>query len=349
MSKFEALLDVLEREEHDLEAQLASGDRAVREKSEIIQRTRETIIATEERIRSLGEQRERATQERERLLAEKEETSARLVTIAASLEEATQTRGTIEAEMREKEQIKNQADAVLRERRAELAKARDEVYSLLNHRNQRSNELERRRARANEIDRRLAHIEAEQSGLADKRRNLEAQQSDLKMQFETAAAAVAVAEQEYQAAQDRKEQLRRELDEKQNLSFSIQGEIGKKISKIEFFTEPCRARHRRRRSNGYLACGVRLVVSRAGDCCRRFTTDAAYRPAFESVLGEIAYYLCVPTSKDAFEAVEVLRHSQKGKATLVALNKVPKQQRTIRAMSARRFPSRSTMRSTTTF
>src|ERR1043165_4021235 len=88
LAKFEALLDVLEREERDLEEQLSSGDRAVREKSEINQRTRETIIATEERIRSLGEQRERATQERERLLAEKEETSARLVTIGASLAEA---------------------------------------------------------------------------------------------------------------------------------------------------------------------------------------------------------------------------------------------------------------------
>jgi chromosome segregation protein len=323
LSKFEALLDVLEREERDLEEQLSSGDRAVREKSEIIQRTRETIIATEERIRSLGEQRERATQERERLLAEKEETSTRLVTIGASLAEATQTRGTIEEEMRAKEQVKNEADAVLRERRQELAKARDEVYSLLNKRNQRSNELERRRARANEIERRLAHIEAEQGNLAGKRSNLESQQGEFKTQLETASAAVAVAEQEYQSAQDQKEQLRRELDEKQNLSFSLQSEIGKKISKIEFFTSLVERGTGAGEATEYLLAESGWSSAEPVTVADSFTTDAAYRPAFESVLGEIAYYLCVPTSKDAFEAVEVLRHAQKGKATLVALDKVP--------------------------
>ena len=34
-------------------------------------------------------------------------------------------------------------------------------------------------------------------------------------------------------------------------------------------------------------------------------------------------YLIVESSKDAFEAVDVLRHSQKGKATLIALDRVP--------------------------
>lgn len=323
LSKFEALLDVLEREEHDLEEQLSSGDRAVREKSEIIQRTRETIIATEERIRSLGEQRERATVERERLLAEKEETAARLITIGSSLAEATQTRGTIEEEMREKEQIKNEADKVLRERRGELAKARDEVYSLLNLRNQRSNELERRRARANEIDRRVTHIEAEQAGLGDKRTNLDAQQTDLKSQLEVAASAVAEAEQEQVTSQNRKDQLRAELDEKQNLSFTIQGEIGKKISKIEFFTSLVERGTGAGEATEYLLGESGWSSAEPVTVADSFTTDAAYRPAFESVLGEIAYYLCVPTSRDAFEAVEVLRHAQKGKATLVALDRVP--------------------------
>src|ERR1035437_2610961 len=243
LSKYEALLDVLEREEHDLEQQLTSGDRAVREKSQIIQRTRETIIATEERLRSLAEQRERATTGRERpppeperLLAEKQELTERLAEIGTAHEDATRNRTAIEDEMREKEQVKSEADEVLRARRQELSKARDEVYTLLNLRNQRSNELERRRARSHEIERRLTHIESEQSSLVEKRAALETQSAELASQLEAAHAAVAQAEQEHQSAQDRKEQLKLELDAKQNESFAIQGEIGKKISKIEFFT-----------------------------------------------------------------------------------------------------------------
>jgi len=60
-----------------------------------------------------------------------------------------------------------------------------------------------------------------------------------------------------------------------------------------------------------------ITVADAFDC------DSEYRAAFESALGEIAYYLIVESSKDAFEAVDVLRHSQKGKATLIALDRVP--------------------------
>ncbi|MDP4199320.1 MAG: chromosome segregation protein SMC [Bacteroidota bacterium] len=323
LSKYEALLDVLEREEHDLEAQLASGDRAVHEKSAIIQRTRETIVATEERLRSLAEQRERATTERERLILEKQELTERLSVIGTSHEEATRNRAAIEDEMREKEQIKSQADDVLRAKRQELSKARDEVYTLLNLRNQRSNELERRRARSHEIERRLAHIEAEQSGISGKRETLETQSTELARELETANAAVAAAEQEGLVAQDRKEQLKTELDTKQNESFALQGEIGKKISKIEFFTSLVEQGTGAGEAAEYLMAEPGWASQEPIMVADAFTTDAAYRAAFESVLGEIAYYLIVPTSRDAFEAVEVLRHSQKGKATLVALDRVP--------------------------
>lgn len=323
LSKYEALLDVLEREEHDLEQQLTSGDRAVREKSAIIQRTRETIIATEERLRSLAEQRERATTERERLLAEKQELTERLAAIGTSHEDATRNRTALEDEMRAKEQVKSEADEVLRARRQELSKARDEVYTLLNLRNQRSNELERRRARSHEIERRLTHIEAEESNLTEKRTALETQTVELASQLEGAHAAVALAEQEHQSAQDRKEQLKVELDAKQNESFAIQGEIGKKISKIEFFTSLVEQGTGAGEAAEYLLAEPGWSSEEPIMVADAFTTDAAYRAAFESVLGEIAYYLIVPTSKDAFEAVEVLRHSQKGKATLVALDRVP--------------------------
>ena len=72
---------MIEREENEIEQQLVSSERSVKEKSEIIQRTRETIIATEERIRSLHEQKGRATQEFERLEREKVELTERLAAL----------------------------------------------------------------------------------------------------------------------------------------------------------------------------------------------------------------------------------------------------------------------------
>jgi len=326
LSKYEALLDVLEREEAEIEERLQSSERTVKEKSEIIQRTRETIIATEERIRALGEQKERATKDHERLQREKVELAERLEALKTAHERAAGDRSVLEEEKREKEQVRAEAESVVRQRRSELQKARDAVYSLLNKRNERSNDLERRRARIEELERRLSKFEGEYITLDEKHTKLEAESNTLTVDLASANDRVTSAEAEHQAARDRQQVLKTKLDELQNASFTLQNEIGKKISKIEFFTGLVEQGIGAGEGTQYLlsesgwASTDPITVADAFDC------DSDYRVAFESALGEIAYYLIVETSKDAFEAVDVLKHSQKGKATLIALDRVPNTQ-----------------------
>ncbi len=323
LSKYEALLDVIEREENEIEQQLVSSERSVKEKSEIIQRTRETIIATEERIRSLHEQKGRATQEFERLEREKVELTERLAALRIASERAVENKQELEEEKREKEQIRTQAENVVRARRSELQRARDQVYSLLTSRNERSNELERRKARIEELERRLSKFEGEYAALDEKHSGLQQEATKLTVELEASATHIANAESEYQSAQEKQESLKAKLEELQNSSFTVQNEIGKKISKIEFFTGLVEQGIGAGEGTQYLlsesgwASTDPITVADAFDC------DSEYRAAFESALGEIAYYLIVESSKDAFEAVDVLRHSQKGKATLIALDRVP--------------------------
>jgi len=236
LSKYEALLDVIEREENEIEEQLIASERSVKEKSEIIQRTRETIIATEERIRSLHEQKGRATQEFERLEREKVELTERLASLRVASERTVENKQELEEEKREKEQIRTEAENVVRARRSDLQKARDEVYSLLTSRNERSNELERRKARIEELERRLSKFESEYAALDEKRSGLEAESSKLAGELNAAGTRIAASEAEYQSAQEKQEALKAKLEELQNSSFTVQNEIGKKISKIEFFT-----------------------------------------------------------------------------------------------------------------
>ncbi len=86
----------------------------------------------------------------------------------------------------------------------------------------------------------------------------------------------------------------------QNSSFTVQNEIGKKISKIEFFTGLVEQGIGAGEGTQYLlsesgwASTDPITVADAFDC------DSEYRAAFESALGEIAYYLIVESSKDAF-------------------------------------------------
>ncbi|HET6400812.1 MAG TPA: chromosome segregation protein SMC [Candidatus Kapabacteria bacterium] len=323
LSKYEALLDVIEREESEIEARMISSERSVKEKSEIIQRTRETIIATEERIRALEEQKSRALADFERLEKEKIELSERIASLKLAHERAAQDRSTLEAEKLEKERIRTEAENVVRSRRAELQKARELVYALLNQRNERSNDLERRKARIEELERRLAKFEGEYAAIEEKHGSLEREARTLVEELTEVSKHIATAEAAHQSALDEQEALKAKLDELQNASFAVQNEIGKKISKVEFFTGLVEQGIGAGEGTQYLlsesgwASTDPITVADAFDC------DPEYRVAFESALGEIAYYLIVTSSKDAFDAVDVLRHSQKGKATLIALDRVP--------------------------
>ncbi|HEY3874647.1 MAG TPA: chromosome segregation protein SMC [Candidatus Kapabacteria bacterium] len=323
LSKYEAMLDVIEREESEIDQQLHISERSVKEKSDVIQRTRETMIATEERIRSLHEQKGRALQDFERLEKEKLELTERLSTLRTASERAVENRAELEAEKREKEQIRTEAENVVRARRTELQRARDLVYSLLTKRNERSNEFNMRKARIEELERRLARFEGEYATLESKRGALEVEATTLAGELSSSSERIASAETAYQSAQNEQQELKAKLEELQNASFAVQNEIGKKISKIEFFTGLVEQGIGAGEGTQYLlsesgwASQDPITVADAFDC------DAEYRAAFESALGEIAYYLIVESSKDAFEAVDVLRHSQKGKATLIALDRVP--------------------------
>jgi chromosome segregation protein len=334
LSKYEALLDVLEREENEIDEQLTSSERSVKEKSEIIQRTRETIIATEERIKALGEQKERATSEHDRLEREKIELTERIASLKVAHEKAAENREALESEKLEKEQARAEADEAVRSRRGEHEKARDEVYGLMNERNQRSNELVRRRARIEDLEKRLSNFSNEYSGLAEKRSSLEHETTTLQSQLAEASQLVSEAERRHQEAQETQDILKGKLEQLQNASFSIQNEIGKKISKIEFFTGLVEQGIGAGEGTQYLLSESGWSSSDPITVADAFDTNSEYRVAFESALGEIANYLIVPTSKDAFDAVDVLRHSQKGKATLIALDRVPQHSTSIPSLPA---------------
>jgi chromosome segregation protein len=325
LQKFEALLDVIESEETEIEEQLISSERGVKEKSDIIARTRETIIATEERIRSLTQQKDRAITERDRLEREKVEQTERLQSLGLALEKAKENRAALEEEKTSKEQAKAEADAVVRTRRAELQEARDVVYRLLNQRNQRSNEFERRKARIEELERRLTNLVSDHEKINASEATLRTDRERLESEKNSAQEKVALAEQNLQQLNERKEQLKQQLDELQNQSFQIQNEIGKKLSKIEFFTGLV--------EQGIGASeGTEFLLGQGGwsqgeviTVADAVSTAPEFRAAFESALGEVAHYLIVNNSAEAFQAVELLRHSQKGKATFVCLDRVPRE------------------------
>ncbi len=323
LSKLESLLDVIEREEEEIEGTLASSERGVKEKSEILARTRETIIATEERIRSLSGQKERAIADKERLENDHAELTARLASLTTEIAQARESRESFESEKSEQEEIRAAAETVVRERRSDLQSVRNEVFAVLSERNKKSNEIERSHARIEDLGTRLARFESEYRQLDEKLSQFSIEQEKLQEQREEAQTCVREMEGEYQKASDAKDQLKSKLDELQNESFNLQNEIGKTLSKIEFFTGLVEQGIGAGEGTEFLLNQHGWSSSEPVTVADAMTTAPDLRAAFESALGEVAHYLIVPKSSDAFHAVEMLRHSQKGKATFICLDRVP--------------------------
>ncbi|MEO6940275.1 MAG: chromosome segregation protein SMC [Candidatus Kapaibacterium sp.] len=325
LAKYESMLDVIEREEDEIDELLASSERGVKEKSDILSRTRETIIATEERVLSLQGQAERAIVERDRLEMEQAELAIRLDQLSASLTTAISERDELEEEKKQREQIRADAEQVVQDRRNELQRARDIVYALINQRNKRSNELERGRARIEELENRINRFTQDHESLDGRKSDIESRNAPLTDERNAAKENVNAAERAMQSAQEEKDRLKLRMDELQNESFALQNEIGKTLSKIEFFTGLVEQGIGAGEGTEFLLSQHGWSSHEAVTVADAMTTAPDLRAAFESALGEVAHYLIVPNSKDAFEAVEMLRHSQKGKATFICLDRVPSQ------------------------
>ena len=141
---------------------------------------------------------------------------------------------------------------------------------------------------------------------------------------EKALRALADSEQSRREAIREREKLKLEMDQFQTSSFSLQKEIGQHLSKMEFLTSLVErylgtgeGAEFLMKNHGWSRSGGPITVLDAVD------TAPEYRVAIENALGEVGQYFVVGSRSEAMEAIESLRHSQKGKATFICIEEIP--------------------------
>jgi chromosome segregation protein len=324
VERIEGLIDVVTREEEEIEERIRTTERALREKNETLSRLRETIAATEERIRSLKTQDERNTHEIARLESERtDEISARenaTNSLVALSEDARVT-----AVDRDELQVRyDQRRGELDEKRQAMAAAQTNAASIIVERDSLSGETSRLRARIEELERRCTNINDEINRIVIQSRNLKEKEKEFSIAHENALRSLADAEQLRREAVSERESIKERIDSLQNESFVIQREIGERLSKIEFLTSLVE------RTLG-TGDGAEFLLknhswSRTGTpktVLDVVSTSAEYRAAIENCLGEAGHYFVAETRAEALDAIETLKHSQKGKATFIILDEIP--------------------------
>ncbi len=324
LAKFESLIDLINKEEQEIEDQLRISERTLKEKNETFGRLRETIVGTEERIISLGTQFDGAQKDIERL-----ETDEKV--LSQSLHQHTNAVGELESDSESLTTLKEEASvsyiaarSVLDTKHSEFQTAQREVSALLNERDDLSSGAAQAKARLEELSRRAVQLGDEEQRLQNQQNNLKEKETASSIEHENALRTLADSEKIRREAQQRRESLKSQIDSLQNKSFGLQKEIGQHISKIEFLTSLVErslgtgeGAEFLMKNHNWSTSGGPITVLDA------INTTPEYRVAIENALGESGQYFIATTRAEAMNAIESLRHSQKGKATFICLDEIP--------------------------
>ncbi|MGA9365757.1 MAG: chromosome segregation protein SMC [Bacteroidota bacterium] len=120
-----------------------------------------------------------------------------------------------------------------------------------------------------------------------------------------------------------KDQLKREVEEMRNKEFELRGEYEKKSSRLGFLKSLIETHDGIPEGTKYLINAGEsrsFVQTTVGDAV---STESQYRTAIESALGETANYIVVNNLDEAYRGVQLLKRTQKGKATFICLNRIP--------------------------
>ncbi|MDP4219793.1 MAG: AAA family ATPase, partial [Bacteroidota bacterium] len=175
-----------------------------------------------------------------------------------------------------------------------------------------------------ELARRSENIGTEEQRLLSHENEVKANETSCSIDQEKALRALADSEQIRREAQQQREALKSKIDVLQSKSLGLQKEIGHHLSKIEFLTSlverslgTSEGAEFLMKNHGWSKSGGPITVLDA------ISTTPEYRVAIENALGEAGQYFIAATRAEAMNAIESLRHSQKGKATFICLDEIP--------------------------
>lgn len=319
----ETLLEILRSEMQEIEQRVSETQNVLSEQQAKIHAAEQTIATGKERTRSLKANVERyerdkvkLREDRETMERTQEELLERLNQVRASIIQAEQI-------YQQKKQALDDFEQQLASKKNEQKAAQEKVIAFLHHLSELRNRESQAKARMENLRGRIEYTaeenqifarEIEQS--AELVASLTAEDRELRRKF-------AEAEVRVHQMEALKNNLQAEVEALRNREFELRSAIDRKRSKVDFLKSMIE------RFEG-VPEGARFLITTnewnptiqttVGEAV---TADSRYRVAIEAALGEASGYVVVENTEQAYAAIELLKKSQKGKATFICLDRVP--------------------------
>ncbi len=309
---------------NEIEEQLQLKQRDSASHFELIHRAEEKVLVANERSNSLASNIERYEKEKTDLGAQQELLAGEKATLAASREQLLRESASSGIQLSEMKERRDAQGRAVEQKKAEVESIKDSVLGLAHEIVRKRGERDHIRERINNFQGRIDRANEENALYdADIVRNseqvaqLSAEDRELRRQFVEAEMRLIEREKE-------KKQLNNEIDRVKKQSDVLKNEIERKASRIDFL-------RRMVESNEGYSEGALFLLGNEAWIRKNLTTVAdivqtqeRYRVAIEAALGDSAHILVVRTINDGYAALDELRHHEKGKATFICLDWVPK-------------------------
>jgi chromosome segregation protein len=323
LSKEESHLDELRAEFRSTEEKIAESRQALAALNDRLHGVEQKILLSNERRNSLEknifryENEKRAHEERKQRL---EATVAELRQKGETSRVALQA---LEAEYADKKLQLSVVESEWNTKRTSLRGLNDLFVETVDALTKKKSELEHLRGRVENARGRIDRVREENSFYEAEISKSNLALEALVPEHKEARRSFAEVQLKLFEMETLKDQLKREVEEMRNKEFELRGEYEKKSSRLGFLKSLIETHDGIPEGTKYLINAGEsrgFVQTTVGDA---ISTESQYRIAIESALGETTNYIVVNNLDEAYQGVQLLKRTQKGKATFICLNRVP--------------------------
>jgi chromosome segregation protein len=321
--KEEGRLENLRSELKSIEEKMSENRQALAAKSEQMHALEQKILVEKERRSSLEKNISRYESEKSTQEERREKLESAVVELRRKSDEAKTQLTALEAEYAEKKSRLSVVESECNAKKLSVRSLNDDFVETMDSLSKRKSELERLRARVENAKGRIDRVREENSFYRAEVAEADAALEALIPQHKEARRSFAEVQLKLFEMETLKDQLKREVEELRNKEFELRGEYQKKSSRLGFLKSLVETHDGVPEGTKYLINSGEsrsFFQTTVGDAV---STEPRYRAAIESALGEAANYIVVNSLDEAYQGVQLLKRSQKGKATFICLNRVP--------------------------
>ncbi len=306
-----------------LEKRLAEAQRDVTLQREKIHRVEEKTLVSTERIRALREnvtrlENEKAEYGRELGFLQEHRTGVDSQIGQLKVEEER-----AEARLREKQADLHGFESTLEEKKSELRGLNESTIDLVKQIAGQQAELEKRKGQAENLRGRASHAAEESEAYGMEIARLSGEITEFTAEDRQQRRLFTEAEMRCYEAEARRAELKSSAEALHRKEVTLRATVERNSAKVDFLKGLIESKEG-------LSEGVRFLSASEGWTPRRKVTvadairaDDKYRIAIEAALGEAAGLLLVDSAADVDQAIALLKQEDRGKATFVALDRVP--------------------------